>query len=426
MAIFHLSVKSVQRSKGRSSTAAAAYRSASRIADERSQKVHDYTRKQGVAFTAVIVPEGETAPDRATLWNAAEAAERRKDGVPAKEVEIALPDELDAAQRQELAETFSRSLAERYGCAVDLCIHEPSKEGDQRNHHAHVMFTTRVFRGGQLAEKIDLELAERDRKKKGLVTRRQEVTELRHHFAELVNKALERAGRPERVDARSFKDQGRAEDDEPTIHKGPAVTAMERRGVMTDRAEENRLTYEIRAEVAKMEAAQKDVELAKAQKAEELEAAANQRAAEEKAAFKRFTEKLEENRPYLGKTERDQELAFQSYQRHWQRATQRQRPAIEEKVFTIIGEAKEQALQLQKEQEQKAALARTAEEREAFKRRLNKECRGMDFGTVGKRMAFEKKCMEAWDSAPDTDSRKQLEEETFKALQKAREQDRGR
>ena len=96
MAIFHLSVKTVSRSAGRSATAAAAYRAGVKITDERTGEIHDYTRKGGVESAAVILPDNapEWARDRAQLWNAAEQAEKRKNSTVAREFEIALPAEL--------------------------------------------------------------------------------------------------------------------------------------------------------------------------------------------------------------------------------------------------------------------------------------------------------------------------------------------
>ena len=140
MAVYHFSAKTVSRSAGRSSTAAAAYRAAARIVDERTGEIHDYTRKGGVVDSLVVLPSGGTM-NRAELWNKVEAHHKRGDATVAREFVVALPAELDAAQRQELARTYARQLADRYGVGVDLNIHAPGKEGDQRNHHAHILLT---------------------------------------------------------------------------------------------------------------------------------------------------------------------------------------------------------------------------------------------------------------------------------------------
>lgn len=238
MAIFHLSAKPVQRSHGRSSTAAAAYRSGESISDQRTGEVHDYTRKQGVEHSEIITPGNEIIA-REKLWNAAEAAEKRKDGTPAREYEIALPNELTAEQRKELAQKFAIHLAKRYGCAVDLSIHAPGKEGDHRNHHAHILCTTRRFEGGKLGAKCDVELSDKDRAKKGLPGRKAELDTTRATWAWLTNQALARAGLAAiHVSHKSL--EARGIDREPTTHLGPTATAMERRGVRTDRGDLNR------------------------------------------------------------------------------------------------------------------------------------------------------------------------------------------
>src|SRR3546814_787580 len=145
MASFHLAVKAIGRSAGRSATAAAAYRAGVEITDERTGLVHDYTRKQGVEHSELMLPTDapEWAADRERLWNAAELAETRKNATVAREYEIALPVELSADERRELALGLAREISERHGVAVDVSIHAPGREGDQRNHHAHLLTTTR-------------------------------------------------------------------------------------------------------------------------------------------------------------------------------------------------------------------------------------------------------------------------------------------
>ena len=161
MAIFHLSVKAVSRSAGRSATAAAAYRAGEKIVDERTGEIHDYTRKGGVESADIVLPDGasecEWATDRAKLWNAAELAEKRKDACVAREFEVALPSELSPAERRNLALDFAKDMANREGCAVDVAIHAPGKDGDNRNHHAHILRTTRKVEANELGAKLDTE-----------------------------------------------------------------------------------------------------------------------------------------------------------------------------------------------------------------------------------------------------------------------------
>lgn len=247
MAIYHLSVKPVQRSAGRSSTAAAAYRAGERITDERTGEIHDYRRKGGVESAELVLPASapEWAADRATLWNAAEAAEKRKDGTPAREIVVALPAELSAEERRQLALTFAAEMADTEGCAVDVCIHAPDKDGDNRNHHAHMLRTTRKLAPDGLGEKLATEKAGRNRKA--------DLEAIRERWAALANRALERAGHAERIDHRSHADAGI--EAVPTRHHGPTVTAIERRSPGASRV--------VRAQEQARQAIQKAAEAAK-------------------------------------------------------------------------------------------------------------------------------------------------------------------
>ena len=221
MAIYHLSVKTISRSAGRSATAAAAYRAGVEITDERMGEIHDYRRKGGVESAAVILPDNapEWARDRSQLWNAAEQAETRKNSTVAREFEIALPAELSPAERERLAHDFTRELVERHGMAADVAIHAPGKEGDNRNHHAHILLTTRRLTPDGLGEKT----RELDSAKTGAAI----VKEWRERFAQLQNERLREAGHTAQVDHRSHAERGAQA--EPTQHLGPTATAIERR-----------------------------------------------------------------------------------------------------------------------------------------------------------------------------------------------------
>lgn len=241
IAIYHASTKPISRSAGRSAVAAAAYRSGSELVDERTGLVHDYTRKGGVESTEIMLPGGGSA-ERNQLWNAAEAAESRKDSRTAREWVIALPAELDAGQRRELAREFGAALVERYGVAVDVAIHAPDREGDNRNHHAHVLTTTRqVSRDGEtvrMGDKATIELSDKKRRELGLCPAADEVKAVRELWEQTANRALEQAGRAERIDSRSLEAQGI--DREATQHLGPVASDMERRGRASDRGDGNR------------------------------------------------------------------------------------------------------------------------------------------------------------------------------------------
>ena len=220
MAIYHCDVKPVQRSKGQTTTAKMAYRAGTKIEDKRTGKTHDYTAKKGVEHKEIITPQGVNIPSRQDLWNMAELAERRKDACTGREYEVNLPYELTKEQRIELCRDFARELASRHGVAVDICMHEPSKEGDQRNYHAHIMTTTRIITNDGLTEKADIEKAGRKRK--------DDLKQTRELWANMANKHLEKAGIAERIDHRSFKEQGK--DQQPTVKMGWQATQIERQG----------------------------------------------------------------------------------------------------------------------------------------------------------------------------------------------------
>lgn len=220
MAIYHLSVKTIGRATGRSATAAAAYRAAAKIVDERTGEVHNFRRKRGVVSADLVLPAKapEWAKERSKLWSAAEVSETRKNSTVAREFEVALPAELSADERKQLAHDFARELVERHGFAADVAIHLPGKEGDNRNHHAHILCTTRQLTPDGFGKKT----RELDQRGGG-----GEVEYWRQRFAELQNESLARAGVAARVDHRSLKKQGL--DREPTQHLGPNAMGYERR-----------------------------------------------------------------------------------------------------------------------------------------------------------------------------------------------------
>lgn len=230
MSIYHLSVKAISRSDGRSAVACAAYRAGEKLVCDFYEKEQDYTKKSGVEFTNIYAPENTNPEllDRQTLWNTVEKVERRKDAVLAREFEIAFPHELNAEQRKQLLDELCQKLVEKYGVVVDAAIHAPHTESgsDARNYHAHIMFTTRAINeNGEFAAKKYRDFS-RDN---GTET----VCDWRADFADLCNKHLEQAGFDERVDHRSYADQNK-DYLEPTVHEGPAVTAMRRRGIDTE------------------------------------------------------------------------------------------------------------------------------------------------------------------------------------------------
>src|SRR5258706_2286437 len=238
MAIYHLHIESVSRGEGRCATAASAYRAAERIHDLETDEVFDYPRKRGVEHTEIIVSRDATRQDinwarnRQDLWNAAEGAEKRKDARIAREYELSLPCEMSAPQRLVLTRAFAQELADRYQCAVDLAIHRPHRHGDKRNHHAHLLTTTRQIAGSGLGSKTEVEWSNADRRKHGLQSASAEMKEIRARWEVLANEHLHSLGIDAHIDHRSLKDQGIER--EPTVHQGPAVHAMEQRGIETE------------------------------------------------------------------------------------------------------------------------------------------------------------------------------------------------
>jgi ATP-dependent exoDNAse (exonuclease V) alpha subunit len=173
------------------------------------------------------------APDwsanRAALWNAAEQSETRKNSTVAREFEIALPSELSPEERKRFAVDFAKEIVARHRCAADVAIHAPGKGGDNRNHHAHILCSTRRLTPKGFTEKT----RELDERKSG------EVDRWRERFAELQNERFQENGIDAQVDHRSLKAQGI--DREPAEHLGVAATGYERR---TGQASDKRLAFE--------------------------------------------------------------------------------------------------------------------------------------------------------------------------------------
>lgn len=237
MAIYHLSAKPISRASGRSAVASAAYRCAVRLTNERDGLVHDFTRKEGVEHTEIVLPEGVSADwalDRSALWNAAEFAENRKDARVAREFEIALPHELSAQGRLEAARTFAQDLANRYGAAVDFAIHAPHEQGDIRNYHAHVMMTTRQVGESGLGEKTCLEHKNARLLSNGLPTTDMQLRDIRQSWESIANSQLQREGVDIRIDHRSHAERGL--EFSPTEHMGVHASQMQRQGITVERA----------------------------------------------------------------------------------------------------------------------------------------------------------------------------------------------
>ena len=299
MAIYHMQAKVVSRGKGRSAVAASAYMSCSSVTNEYDGVHHDYTRKKGLIWERVFLPENAPVEwqERSALWNAVEDAEKSKDSRLAREFVVALPRELNPDQQIVLLTEYIQQQFVADGMCADVGIHDPDPPG--HNPHAHIMLTIRpldehgkwqhktekeylCIRGDEecgftaaeflraqdegwkkqypyLVGKKKVYMTTTDGEAQGLKRaskhpksttygRQNPITERwnsesqlilwRSAWADIVNLYLERAGSTERIDHRSHAERGL--DEQPTIHEGVAARAMEKKGLISDRCELNR------------------------------------------------------------------------------------------------------------------------------------------------------------------------------------------
>jgi Ti-type conjugative transfer relaxase TraA len=229
MAIYHLHVKVIGRKAGSSAVAAAAYRSGSRLRDQRLDRTHDFSGKRGVVHSEVMLPENapEAWRDRERLWNDVEAFEVRKDAQLAREVEFAIPREMTQAQGIELARDFVRSEFVDRGMIADLNVHWDMAEDGGLKPHAHVMLTMRSVDENGFGQKV------REWNRTEMVER------WRERWAELANERLAELDIDARIDHRSLEAQGIAL--EPQSQIGAPAQRIEREGIeATDRVEMHR------------------------------------------------------------------------------------------------------------------------------------------------------------------------------------------
>ncbi len=234
MATIVFNIKDVSRGRGSSAVSRAAYISRDKLHDERLGRNFDFRKRGGLEHSEILLPAQtrstvmDWARDRANLWNEAEGAERRANAQVAREYVVALPHELSARDRLELARGFAQNLADRYSVAADLAVHTPPPGGDPRNHHAHILATTRDVTSEGFGRKTDLALNRTDRYERGLSSHAEEIRTLRHAWADRVNEQLRQAQLEVRVDARSYWEQGIARVPRPVF--SPGLVALERKG----------------------------------------------------------------------------------------------------------------------------------------------------------------------------------------------------
>ena len=267
----HATVSIIQRSKGRSAVAAAAYRSGTKLTNEWDGLTHDYTHKTGVVHSEIMLPTHAPPEfaDRSTLWNSVEQIEKARDSQLAREVEAALPRELTREQQLALVRAYVKDNFVDKGMCADFAIHDKGTG----NPHVHIMLTVRPLKedgawGAKCRKAYDLD--EHGQRipdgKGGWKNHREDTTDWndkgnveiwRAAWAAYTNRALEAAGQPALVDHRSYKRQGI--DKIPSVHLGPAASQMEKRGIRTDKGEvnrqiaaDNKLLKEIKARVTRL------------------------------------------------------------------------------------------------------------------------------------------------------------------------------
>ncbi len=218
MAIFHMSAQAITRSKGHSSVAAAAYRHGEKLTDEHTGEIHDYSKKNGVSDSVILIPEGADhkflKPEY--LWNTIEQSEKRKDAQLAREFNIALPVEMTDEQKKALAIDFCQEHFVKNGMIADIAFHKL----DSDNPHFHVMLTTRKLTpdGSGFGQKV------REWNSK------EQLEGWRKGWADTANEHMQRAGIDARIDHRSLKDQ-KAELDalpSPTLEQQAQAISLDR------------------------------------------------------------------------------------------------------------------------------------------------------------------------------------------------------
>lgn len=308
MAIYHLSSKIIGRSKGHSAVAAAAYRSGEKLEHEqerfealvqlndlkraasnrdeykaeleRKVGIYDYTRKTGVMHSEILIPELKGAKtgwmqDRQSLWNQVEQSEKRKDSQLAREVEAALPRELNLEQQKKLVQGYVKEAFTAKGLIADIAIHHsPAKDGDLHP-HVHCLLTMRhlevdergnVAFGKKIRKDIwrisDKTLEDQKDTEKEKLIQKSTLNELqiwREAWAEHVNKALEDAGQTIRVDHRTLEDQG-VKDRKPQVRLGKAIEVLEEQGIATTRGNKHAYVTQKNAALAKQQLLKQAIE----------------------------------------------------------------------------------------------------------------------------------------------------------------------
>lgn len=234
----HFDIRIVQRSEGESAVAAAAYQSGEKLYNQYDKETKTYDAKEGITHTEIMLPPNAPREyaDRNTLWNAVEKIENQWNSQLARRFHLIIPREIPPDQYLPLVKEYCNEFFVSKGMIADVALHDPYPPG--HNPHAHVLVTMRAM--DENGERIKLPSGNWKSHKENTVdwNERKYGMVWRMGWQDFQNKYLEANGRPERVDLRSYEAQGI--DKIPTVHMGPAVTAMERRGIQTDIGNLNR------------------------------------------------------------------------------------------------------------------------------------------------------------------------------------------
>lgn len=277
MAIYHCHCKIISRGQGRSAVGAAAYRSGEKLYNEYDGIEHDYTKKGGVVYSEIMLYENapKEYQDRQTLWNAVEQIEKSSKAQLAREYEVALPVELSREEQIKLVRDFAKENFVNNGMCVDFSIHDK----EDGNPHAHIMLTTRPIEkdgtwgakatneyvldknGERILQKIDKQNRKIYKRVKIETTdwnTKEFLQRSRESWAEKVNQELEKKSLPQRVDHRSFKEQGIEKI--PTQHIGVSANAMEKRGIESQRGNANREIKKANGQIQTIEILEKQTQ----------------------------------------------------------------------------------------------------------------------------------------------------------------------
>lgn len=252
MAIYHLCIKIISRGKGKSAVAASAYRSGEKIKNEYDGIVHDFTRKGGIAYTEILLPQNapQEFVNRSVLWNSVEKIEKSKNSQLAREIEIALPKELNREKQINLVREYVKENFVKVGMCADIALHDKN----DGNPHAHILLTMRPLNKDKTwganskkeyildenGEKVKLKNGNYKTRKIDTVdwNEQEKAEEWRKAWADITNKYLEENSIQEKVDHRSYERQGIEQI--PTIHLGVSASQIEKKGIVTDRGNINR------------------------------------------------------------------------------------------------------------------------------------------------------------------------------------------